>query len=110
MKTIGASNMLNIAFLFSVLLSACSPFGVGKEETQMMEKLLVGSDFRNNSALLSGEGWLQTFGGSCDTDALGDREYVYVRGADPSYSLTLTYDRECKLQSTSIKKREINEL
>lgn len=102
--------MFNVTFLPFVLLVACSPFEAGKEESEMRERFPVGTDYQQNHKLLSEEGWLQVFGDSCDKKNSSSREYVYVRGADPSYSFITTYNSECKLQSTSIRKRKINEL
>lgn len=102
--------MVSFTFLLSALFVACSPVEVGKEEAEMQEKLLTGSDYENNHSLLSEEGWLQVFGDKCIEGNSTSKNYVYVRGADPSYSLVLTYNSECKLQGTLIRERRVNEL
>lgn len=102
--------MYNSAFLLSALLAACSPISAGGKEAEMLERLLIGSDYNKNHKLLSDNGWLHVFGNSCDNGKVNDKKHLYVRGVDPSYSLVLIYNRECKLESRFIRKREVNEL
>lgn len=103
-----SSTPINIALL--ALAVACSSRQSSREDSAMIEKLPVGSAYSENHQLLSENGWLRVFGSPCNTGRHGSTKHVYVRGKDPSYSLSLTYNNACKLQSAEIKKREINEL
>ena len=76
----------------------------------IQKKLIIGSDFEDNKHILSEYGWLQIFGeDKCDSGISNEKEFVYVKGRDPTYSLNLKYNSLCKLDDVSIKRRN-NEL
>lgn len=112
MKTILNSEM-SFGTLFIhmplLLIAACSP-PTTYVETDIEKDLRIGTKYQENQRLLSKKGWLEIYGDACDVGSSGDRDYVYVRGRDPSYTLTLTYDLGCKLEKTLIRKRNIKEL
>lgn len=78
-------------------------------ETEIRTKLLVGSEFRNNRMILMEDGWILISGEECP-DGDNNGEYVYVREADPTYSLILNYSRKCTLRDIHLRRRYKSEL
>jgi hypothetical protein len=102
--------MTALGFLSFLLLASCNLFGPGKEETEMLDKLVTGSEFARNHQMLSDAGWLMSYGTECRADVLSEPDRWYFRGNDPTYSLILIYSKNCKLEGARLKRRKGTEL
>ncbi len=99
-----------LGFLSFLFLASCSLFGPGNEETEMLDKLVAGSEFASNHQMLSEAGWLMSYGTECRADLPSEPDRWYFRGNDPTYSLILIYSKNCKLESAQLKRRRGTEL
>lgn len=96
--------------LAALLLTSCTLFGPGNEETEMLSKLAVGSEFAKNHQILSNAGWLMSSDTECLVGISGEPDHWYFRERDPTYSLILIYNENCKLESARLKRRKGTEL
>ena len=111
MKLLVQSLRITVLVWFSLLAVGCSnPSRLAVEpESEIRNRLIQGSEFNYNHGLLSDDGWIMISGESCSGNK-SSQIITYVREADPSYSLALTYSNQCILQHVSIQRRRMNEL
>jgi hypothetical protein len=102
--------MVALGILSCLFLTACGLFGPGKEETEMLSKVKVGSDFSENHQKLSNAGWLMSSDKQCIVGGTSEPDHWYFRESDPTYNLILTYNKKCKLDNVRLERRKGTEL
>jgi hypothetical protein len=73
-----SSQLTALGFLSFLFLASCTLFGPGNEETEMLDKLVAGSEFARNDQMLSDAGWLMSYGAECSADLPSEPDILEV--------------------------------